>query len=271
MRKILLAFDGNHFSEGAFEFARQLNSSQAVLLIGIFLPDTSSVNQVTTIAGTVAGFQPRRANSNTSQQNIQHFQSLCLRHHIECRVHQEPEEYSISILKKESRFADLLILGSESFFVQPGGSKLNGRLKNALHEVECPVIVVPEKYTFPERNVIAYDGSASSVFAIRQFTYLMPELCQHPTLLLYVRQSKKEILPYEDEILELTARHFPNLEVLKVDFDPKIYFTTWISSSKFPILVSGSFGRNPLSTAFNKSFVQDVLEEHLLPVFISHS
>lgn len=38
MRKILLAFDGSHFSEGAIEFANQLNKRNPVLLVGIFLP-----------------------------------------------------------------------------------------------------------------------------------------------------------------------------------------------------------------------------------------
>ncbi|MDB5231623.1 MAG: hypothetical protein JWN76_2428 [Chitinophagaceae bacterium] len=269
MRKILLAFDGANFSEGAFEFARKLNMSDRILLTGIFLPRPTFV----AIGLDLGGFESTDdvSDSQMVEQNVQRFETLCIINDIEFRVHEEPVDESITRLKKESRFADLVILGSESFYVKASASKLNSRLKDALHELECPVIVVPESYQFPEMNVIAYDGSASSVFAIRQFTYLMPELCKHPTLLLYVKQKNKESLPYEDDILELTSRHFPNLEVKKVDFDPKVYFSTWISSSKFPILVSGSFGRSLLSTAFNKSFVNDVLEDHLLPVFISHA
>ena len=38
MKKILIAFDGTHFSDGAFEFARRVNELQPILLTGVFLP-----------------------------------------------------------------------------------------------------------------------------------------------------------------------------------------------------------------------------------------
>ena len=44
MKTIILAFDGVHFSEGAFEFARRLNESQPVLLTGVFLPQAELSN-----------------------------------------------------------------------------------------------------------------------------------------------------------------------------------------------------------------------------------
>ena len=39
MKKVVIAFDGNHFSEGAFEFVRRLNELQPILLTGVFLSD----------------------------------------------------------------------------------------------------------------------------------------------------------------------------------------------------------------------------------------
>ena len=47
-------------------------------------------------------------------------------------------------------------------------------LKDALHASECPVLVVPEKFDFPESNILAFDGSESSVYAIKQFVYMFP-------------------------------------------------------------------------------------------------
>ena len=44
MRKILLAFDGVHFSEGSFNFAKQLNEKNKILLTGVFLPQVSYAN-----------------------------------------------------------------------------------------------------------------------------------------------------------------------------------------------------------------------------------
>jgi hypothetical protein len=36
MKKVILACDGSHFSEGAFEFARRLNELRPILLTGVF-------------------------------------------------------------------------------------------------------------------------------------------------------------------------------------------------------------------------------------------
>ena len=44
MKKILLAFDGTHFSNGAFQFARQLNELEPALVTGAFLPQAQAAN-----------------------------------------------------------------------------------------------------------------------------------------------------------------------------------------------------------------------------------
>src|SRR5689334_22047646 len=44
MKKIILAFDGVHFSEGAFEFAKRINEEEPILLTGIFLPQANYAN-----------------------------------------------------------------------------------------------------------------------------------------------------------------------------------------------------------------------------------
>ena len=38
MKKVLLAIDGQNFSEGAFEFIRRMNEIDPVLVVGLFLP-----------------------------------------------------------------------------------------------------------------------------------------------------------------------------------------------------------------------------------------
>ena len=44
MKRILLAFDSNHFSEGALEIARELSERKRILLTGIFLPQVNYGN-----------------------------------------------------------------------------------------------------------------------------------------------------------------------------------------------------------------------------------
>lgn len=273
MKKILLAFDGTHFSEGAFEFARRMNENSPVLLTGVFLPQIDYAN-VWSYAGGTAGnlFIPlfEDEDAEAVQKNIARFESLCQKSGIDYRVHKNFFDFALPGLKKETRFADLMIIGSESFYENLGINQPNESIKDALHASECPVLVVPEKFQYPERNILTYNGSDDSVYAIKQFTYLFPELCRNTTLLVYAKEEAGKELPDEVYIEELAARHFPDLTLMNLPVNPKKYFETWASEKKGSILISGSFSRSVFSQMFKKSFVTDVIRDHKLPVFIAH-
>jgi hypothetical protein len=77
------------------------------------------------------------------------------------------------------------------------------------------------KIRFPENVILAYDGTEQSVYAIKQFAYLFPEMAEMPTLLVYASKDTAEDFPGKGQIEELVARHFPNLTLLKLDINPK--------------------------------------------------
>ena len=272
MKKIILAFDGTHFSEGAFEFARRLNELQPVLLTGVFLPQTELANLWSYADSSGAAFIPLLESSESElvKQNIDRFEKLCQGNGIDYRIHKDFFGFAIPELKKESRYADLLILGSEMFYESMGTSSPNDFLRDALHDVKCPVLLIPEKFNFPDSIILAYDGSEDSVFAIKQFAYLLPELTNRNALLVYANTDAEEDFPDKIQIEELAARHFSSLTLFKLDVNPKKYFSTWIREKKSAMLVSGSYSRSGLSQLFKKSFVRDVIAEHKLPVFIAH-
>jgi len=273
MKKILLAFDGTHFSEGAFEFARRMNEQSPVLLTGVFLPQIDYANLWSYAGGTGGNlFIPLLEDEDAQlvQKNIARFESLCQKNAIDYKVHKNFSDFALPGLKKETRYADLLIIGSESFYQNLGVNQLNESVKDALHASECPVLVVPEKFQFPKSNILTYNGSDDSVYAIKQFTYLFPELCRNTTLLVYAKEENDNELPDEVYIEELAARHFPNLSLMKLPVNPKQYFNTWVSDRKGSILISGAFSRSVFSQMFKKSFVTDVIRDHKLPVFIAH-
>ena len=109
---------------------------------------------------------------------------------------------------------------------------------------------------------MAYDGSDSAVFAIKQFAYLFPELCGNETLLVYAREKKDSQFPDENNTEELAKQHFKNLDLLKLRINAKKYFTSWLIEKKKALLIGGSFGRSPASEMFRKSFVDEVIANH---------
>jgi hypothetical protein len=273
MKKIVLVFDGTHFSNGAFEFAKKMHEQELVLVTGVFLPQTQLANVWSYAGGESAGsFIPLLESGETEEikKNISEFEKMCQRNGMDYRLHKNFFDFGLLELAKETRFADLLIIGSERFYTDSFAGEPNEYLKIALHDAECPVVVVPEKFTFPENNVLAYDGSASSVYAIKQFTYLFPELAKNKTILVYSKNEEDKTIPEESFIEELAARHFGDLTVMKLHLHPKKYFANWLNEKKNAILVSGAFGRSLFTQAFRRSFIAEVIKDHQLPIFITH-
>ena len=132
MKKIILVFDGTHFSKGAFEFARKLNDVQPALLVGVFLPQTSLANSWN-YAEAERGSIPlvEDYEYKTINQNIDRFEKLCVKNGIEHRVHKDLYDLTLPEMKKESEYADMLILGSEKFYENNGVSSPNSLFANS--------------------------------------------------------------------------------------------------------------------------------------------
>jgi nucleotide-binding universal stress UspA family protein len=274
MKKIIIPFDGSHFSKGAIEFAISLNQTEPILLSGIFLPQLDYAN-LWALSGGMAGAvlvpYMEDADIELIERNIERFSMLCVSNDIEYRIHKSIYGSPIPEIRHESRFADLLIIGSEAFYENLGTNEPNTYLKDTLRQAECPVVIVPESFTFPESVVLSYDGSESSVYAIKQFAYLFPQLTNKSTLLVTAGEpGTKQELPEESNIEELVARHFNDLTLMRVQLEPRKYFSTWLMYRKSSILVSGSFGRSAFSDFFKKSFISDVINTHRIPVFLAH-
>lgn len=272
MKKVIIPFDGGNFSEEEFSFAQTLHQIKPILLTGVFLPGVDYARFFFfPTAFSAPAFIPLREEFQEEDVagNIEHFEELCRKNGIEYRVHKDLYESAIPQLSKETRFADLMIIGSETFYRSGASYGSMEYLKDALRHTECPVIIVPEKFKFPSHLILAYDGSASSVFAIKQFTYLFPELCKRKTILVYAGNDKQD-LPEQVLIEELTARHFNDLTLTNLASGNKNDVRNWFEGHQDSLVISGSFGRSGMSELFSKSFIMDLINEFKTPLFIAH-
>lgn len=272
MRKVVLAFDGIQFSETALRWVKQLNQLSPLLVTGVFLPRVNYANLWSFADGVGAPlFVPVLTDDeeHEMEQQVARFRLECEREGMEYRVHKDATDLALPELRKESRYADLVVIGSDKFYQHLGMGEPNTYLKEALHDVECPVIVVPDNAVFPEMNLIAFDGSESSVFAMKMFSYVLPELCQNPTLVVFCGRSNVSY-PDESYVREWAARHFETLTFFTLETDSADTFATWISDKTSALVVAGAFARSSLSQLFRKSYMTDLLKAHQLPLFICH-
>ena len=182
MKKLIISLDGKHFPKGAFEFVKSINAKTKVLLAGVFLSpvDYSKLLAYTGMEGMA--MMPEWLTKNEDDvpvnKNISLFKEACTEAGIEFRIHKDTDMMAISSLIEESRFADALLISSDLFYANVSKEQPNFYLEEVLKRSECPVLLMPENYEEPDQVVLAYDGNESSVFAIKQFAYVFPELGQ---------------------------------------------------------------------------------------------
>lgn len=254
------------------QMAQWLNEKQTVLLTGVFLSPVD-YREIIGYSGMGIGapvmMPPMETDETLVNKNIQQFKDRCVQHNLEFRVHKDTDLFALQELITETRFADLLIVSSELFYENIQKNQPNDYLRKTLHESECPVLLVPEHFVPPFSLILAYDGKASSVFAIKQFAYLFPELCSMDTLLVSISDDQED-LPKQEYIGELVSRHFDNLTMQHLEQESRHSFATWVSEKRGSLLVTGAYGRGELSSLFRKSFVTDVIRDHKIPLFIAH-
>lgn len=273
MKKIVLACDGKNFSSAVFTFLEQLNETEPILLTGAFflsvdyriLIPSSIYPDPEPLAELVA---EERVNVIKS---IELFKEKCRSSGIKYRLHEEGKSWDIIALVRKSRFSDLLVVSEELFFKSWGSKQPNHFMRQVLHDSECPVIVIPENYTTIKKIVAAYDGKRQSVFALKLFSLLFPQFKKLETTIVYIKDDENDRIPDVEYLEEYVTRHFPNANIEKLHFDASKHLAEWVQSTKNTLLVTGAFSRSGLSSLVKESFVEHLIKEHRVPVFIANN
>ena len=273
MKKIILACDGKNFPQSAFEFAKELQQKEPVLLTGAFLHAVNFEEFIPGVfamsTGPVATFLEEEKTEHKKM--IARFEALCQRNGIEYRVHEQSSNWNINDIVKETRFADMLLMSAELFCNDMNIEEPNGFMQQVLHKAECPVMLFPEAFKSFQKIVFAYDGKKESMFALKQFCNLFPQFSNIETKIVYTKEDDTDEMPDMIYIEEYAGSHFTNLDFEKLHFNGKKYFENWTRENNDSLVVSGSYSRSGLSTSLNKSFVEDIIHEHQVPLFIAHN
>jgi hypothetical protein len=261
MKQILIIGAGHHFPEGPLGFLGAMQEYERVHARALFFQPVDYSALAAAAPGVnltpILELEDNEKEWITTHKTL--FARQCEQQFISHSVHDNDEEWSRDMLIKESRFADLILVSADFPY-----------LREALHDAECPVLVLPENFSVPEHLFMAYDGSRESLYAIKQFCYLFPGLTDLPTEILYVHDDVTDHIPDLARLQEFSRLKFNSMSFSKLHFPAREYFTTWISEKQHVLLVTGSFGRSPVSYLGKRSFAEDIIHAGQLPVFIAH-
>jgi len=273
MKQVLIVGAGHEFPKGPFAFLHSMQENERVHAKGLFFRPVDYSSLIA--AGAASNIAPIMELEDNEKELIATHKAMfarqCEQHHTPYSLHENDGAWDKNLLIKESRFADLILISGENFYAEADRSQPNQYLREALHHAECPVLVIPENFTAVQHLFMAYDGSRESIYAIKQFCYLFPDLIDLPTEILNIHEDAGHSIPDLESLQQFTQRKFDRMSFSKLRFNAAEYFSTWISEKKNVLLVSGSFGRSTLSYVGKRSFAQGVIHDHQLPVFIAHS
>lgn len=265
MEKILLALDPQHIPMNAIDFACYLSRLTHSRLTGVFLEDVLSGGRplLPFIAGDpyldsmqmIAPGDPVEERVLT-EENIRTFKEACSCRGVQTLIHRDRGVPTSEIIE-ESRFADIIVVGAEISFAQRYEAFPGRFVKDVLLESECPVIVAPYSFEGIDDILFAYSGTQSSVFAIKQFTYLFPELRQKRAIVVSVRPGGEDSLAEQFKMKEWMNHHYTDVEYVILKGEPSDQLFGYLIDRKNTIVVMGGYAKLIMKTIN-------------LPIFISH-
>jgi len=279
MEKILLAIDAANPNRSALEFACYLARLTKSKVTGVFLENPVPVGlpilkQLQKISSADWGEEENTEAYKTNQEelvenNINHFKHGCICRDVNYTLHRD-RGVPVNELVEESRFADILVTDAAISFHKQYEGIPSEFVKDVLKKAECPVIIAPESFGPINEIVFTYNGSPSSVFAIKQFTYLFPQLYNTKATIIKVTETGEWQGTDKHKLTEWLKDHYTDLhfEALKGNSYTKLF--DYLFKKKNMILVMGAYGRNAISEFIKPNPADLLIKTVTQPIFIAH-
>ncbi|MHA4844134.1 hypothetical protein ACX0G7_08220 [Flavitalea antarctica] len=197
------------------------------------------------------------------------FGETCDRRHVRWGWHRD-SGLPLEELIGETRFADLLIADPGLKFDESDHGFPSHFIESLLVKSECPVIMAPSSFEGIDEVIFAYDGTASSVFAIKQFTYLLQELSDKRMIVIQAHKDGNLTIDEKARIGELLQPHYSSVAFHPVQGDSRDALLDYLLGKKNVFLVLGSYGGSMLSRFYHKSTASRLIRTFDIPVFIAH-
>lgn len=276
MKKIVVIIDALNFKEELLDsyqhIAKMLNGSLTI----VFLEDENApALMVPNLSQGIPSYKyeivlkAARERERVIKENTALLEDGCEKRNILFSFHKDygvPVEEAI----EESRFADLMLINKDISFAFLYDSNPPGFLKNLLTDAQCPVLVLPDIQTNFKEAVFAYNGTFSSMFAIRQFIQIFGELDGLKITVAYIIENDEATIPHKQALKEYLDGYFDNIEYRVLEGEPDKAFLQLLSDKKDVVVTFGAYGRSRFSQFFRRSSADNILRELNVPVFITH-
>ena len=278
MENILLAIDARKIDMPALEFACYLGRLTNSKITGVFLENLVNDEKpvLKKLQGTTYLDWEIDENSPEIQEkrrkiagNMLFFQQECEKREVKYVIHREEGSPALEMIA-ESRYADIIITDASTSFKKIFEGVPTHFVKDLLKDAECPVIIAPENFDTVNRIIFTYDGSRSSAFAMKQFTYLFPELKDKPVTVFHVNEEKQWTQDERNKLNEWLQNHYSSIEFEAAGGDTSYELIAYLLLKRNVFIIMGAYGRNAVSRYFKHSRADILTKTVTQPIFIAH-
>lgn len=271
--KILLGIDAAVFEKSALDFACFIARLTESRVTGIFLDNSASKKPKVLKSGhtreKIDGKFTLQTEVSAIRQTITHFTDGCINRGALYKIHSATGVPADELIY-ETRFADLLVLDAEMSFKKAFEGMPTNFAKTMLAKAECPVLIAPDRFDRVDEILFTYDGLASSVFAIKQFTYLFPEFRGKRITILHVSDKTSQRDAQASRLIEWLKLYFFDAHIEIHSGNLQSTLLDFCLKRQNLIVVMGAFGRSSVSRFFKESAAELLIETIAHPIFISH-
>lgn len=276
MERLLFAVDNDPVDEDAVGFACHLARLTQSRLTGVFLNEPvtepevviesqSAPGIVTSV--TIAGFDKESEQAAQHEENIAIFRDWAGKSGISFNIYLD-KGVPAAELGYETLFADLLLMSADTF--SKGDEPIpSAFVKQMVHDSACPVILTPESFERIDNIVFCYDGGRASLFAIKQFAYLFPQLRSQRVKVISLAAEPPQ--PAEQaRVTRWLGYHFSDVEWIAQGAEAAEALFHYLLKKKDDFVVMGSYGHGLLTSFFEPDYDTCTLRTTSLPIFIAH-
>lgn len=276
MKKIVALIDAAHFREEQLDVFQYISRVLKGKLVIVFLENEAGpilyapdFREGISPATYTEVLETDKEIKDKIKRNITSLKEACIEKDIWFHFHEDkglPAEEAIL----ESRFADIVIMNRDISFALLYDSDPTLFVKNVLAGAQCPVLIVPDNMKEIKEVFFAYNGSFSSMFAIKQFTQLFAVFTERKATVVYIAENNTPAMPHEKLLKEYLNMYYDSIEFITLAGEPDTAIKELLNNRKDCIITFGAYGRSNLSRFFKRSKADNILRELDTPIFITH-
>lgn len=276
-KRIVVGLDPSEYTKVAVELACQRAKLHGGTVIGVGVVDMPGIENASHGAGVGASHFAKKAREKhiaEAEERVEallaEFKATCAERGVPCETEYKSGSPTAEIADA-GRSADLIILGTRTFFHFETDEEPGNTLQELLREHACPVLAVPKELTLPFEHVIfPYDGSAKAARSMREFVTLSDALPAKPEVtLLRIGEDVDEgtaLLKRPTQYLE--AHGYQVLQKV-LPGEPAEVIASVAKEKQPAVVVIGASSKSGLRAFLFGSVTKTLIEDGTLPIFIS--